>query len=98
MGDAVLRESALYTRQLRDASGIGIHREYPTCLHPSPPPFPGSIDRELRRLRERSALIALTEADALAAVSTSISDALRLAWLASELRADLLREMFSDAA
>jgi hypothetical protein len=45
------------------------------------------IDRALTRLRERQALVALIERDAIAAVSTNTSDALRLALLASELRA-----------
>jgi hypothetical protein len=50
------------------------------------------IDAAIRHQCEARAMIAIIEREAIAAVSTNISDALRLAWLASELRGELAWE------
>ncbi|MBV8458170.1 MAG: hypothetical protein JO122_16315, partial [Acetobacteraceae bacterium] len=56
-----------------------------------PPSTTRPIDRTLARLREHQAIVAIIERDAIAAVSTDISEALRLAWFASEMRAEFAR-------
>jgi hypothetical protein len=56
---------------------------------------PRLIDAVMRRHCEARAIVVMLERDAIAAVAHDPTNALRLAWLASELRADLLREVAS---